>query len=109
MQCRVHRIEAVNCAELGSQDIGHFIAVIAFKADAAALHAEMGMCIDKTGVDMFSLSVDNRCSIARQIFTDRGDLPVLDQDISLIGLLMNCVKNQTIFYDFVHYDDILSL
>ena len=103
MDVGVHRVETVEAPQLGGQGVSRLVAVAALKAHAGVDHPEVGMGVDKAGVDMLAGSVDHFGARRVQVFADGGDFAVFYKDIGGIGLLVDGVKDQAVFDNFFHF------
>ena len=95
---RIHRIDAVDRAQLRRQDIRHLIAVVALKTNPGAVQADVAMRLDKAWINVFIRRVDDLAVLRHdQILTDRRDLALVRQYVRNIWFLMNRVVHPSVF------------
>ena len=94
-QRRVTRVDAVDRAQLRRPDVVHLVVVAALVPDAVAVQANVSMGIDKTGINLQPIGVENR-GVRRgsQIGSDGGNFAVGQQNVSLAGIAVDSVMDE---------------
>ena len=97
-ECLVHGVEAVDAPHLGSDGIGHFVVVIAFKADGLFVQADVAVAFHKAGSHDAAGGVDDLCiDGGAHFFAHSGDLAAIQQNLAVFDILAGHCFNQTIF------------
>ena len=102
-QRRVTRVDAVDRAQLRRPDVVHLVVVAALVPDPIAIKADMGVGIDKTGINLQPIGVKHS-SVCRgsQIGSDGGNFTVGQQNVSLAGVAVDSVMDEAAAYEGGH-------
>ena len=82
---------------MGRAGIVHLVVILAFIADGVAVHADVAVRLDETGIYGQTLGIVNFRALAAQIRADRRDFVAIHQDVRLVRLCMNRIVNHAIF------------
>ena len=101
----IQGVNAVDGAQVGRPDVVHFVIVDPLHTGSVAVHADVGVGVHKTGVDLEIGDVDDL--IAGKVPADGCDLTVFQQEVCFIGRLMDGIMDDSILYDCFHDSSLL--
>ena len=97
------RIEAVNAAELGGDNVVHLVVVSSLVAHAVVVQSQMAVGVNKAGIDTQSDDVyDFLTSLGGEVRGDFRDPSVFQPQVSLIGFSVYAIVHHAVFNQHTH-------
>lgn len=90
-------VEAVDASEVSGHNVPHLVVVVAFKAHAIVVQAQMAVGINKAGVEAQTLGVQLFFAGGGELGANGLDDGAVDQDIPHVGLGVNGVVDLCMF------------